>query len=199
MPEANDEWHRASSDHLREVPDPREAIGHQRIEVLESYLIGRFGESVLSVRDERRECALQLAHLVDGEGDEDPAATNNDCKQTEEDHRGRSCSRKREPALQECDHGEQDIGKHTSPHERADYVSGPVDDVERSQGEQSDNDALGRAAPTGSHGCSWIIRPGLAAMGSDRWLPRYLKWLRLVAKKNVLGPNCHVVAEPLLR
>jgi hypothetical protein len=114
--------------------------------------------------------------LIEREWNENPGATNYGCEQTEEHDRRGHRPREREAPLEKSDHWKQHKSQHSSPHEWPDDVSRAIHDVERGDRKKGDHDALGRAAPTGSHAAFGIIRPPLAFMGSDRSLPRYLKW-----------------------
>jgi hypothetical protein len=129
--DADDEWHRAASDHLREIADPSE-VDDQGIEVLETDLVGGLGESVLRVGDEGRQRALQVAELIEREGDKESAATNYGRKKTEEDDRGGGGPRETETAFQQTDHWKEHKRQHPGPNEWTHDVTGAIHDVERS-------------------------------------------------------------------
>jgi len=71
-----------------EIADPGE-VGDQDIQVLEPYLIGGLGQSVLRVRHEGWQRPLQVADLVDRERNEEAGATNYGSEQPEKYDRRR--------------------------------------------------------------------------------------------------------------
>src|SRR2546427_178210 len=168
--QSDDEWHRAASDHLREVADPGE-VHDQRVEVFESDLISGLGKGVLRVRHEGRQRALEVAKLIKRQRNEQPTATNYGGEQSEKDDRRRRGAWQRKTTLEETDHWEQHKSQHAGPDEGAHDVSGAVDDVQRGDCKKGDDDAFGRATPTGSHAVS-----GLSGRRSAGWGPigRYL-------------------------
>src|SRR3989442_10080790 len=70
----NDERDSPARDHMADIPDARE-VDDEGVQIFQAELIRSLSERVLRVRDERRKRALQIAQLVDCQGNQDPAAT----------------------------------------------------------------------------------------------------------------------------
>src|SRR2546428_8143011 len=101
MAEPHNERHRAPRHHRTQIAGAGEPNDH-RIDVCEPDLVGRLGELVLRVRDERRQGALQVPDLIDRERHQKPAATNYGSEKPQETIaaaavRGRDIRRSRAP------------------------------------------------------------------------------------------------------
>src|SRR5205814_4474956 len=115
------------------------------------------------------ERALKLPDLGDGERNQQPAATKYGGEERDEYERGGGRSRQPGAALNQRDHRKKDVGDDRRPDEWANNVARAVHDVHGDQGEQDDDDTLGRRTPTRTH--RWLRLSACLPHPntSDRW------------------------------